>query len=134
MDVVSFTEHVKNSSRVLAIDFDGVIHDDNKGFHDGTIYGNPIEGANSSLKFLSERYTVVLYTCKANPDRPLVEGKTGIELIWEWLDKQELKEYVTDIVWGKPNAFAYIDDKGVKFNNWSQALHDLNQINYESRD
>ena len=29
----------------LAIDFDGVIHNMDKGFHDGTCYGEPILGS-----------------------------------------------------------------------------------------
>ena len=28
----------------IGIDFDGVIHKNSKGFHDGTIYDEPIEG------------------------------------------------------------------------------------------
>ena len=81
----------KNS---IAIDFDGVIHRNSKGFHDGTIYDDPIEGTEESLKRLSEKYTLILYTTKAKPDRGLINGRPTIELIWEWLDKYDLKEYI----------------------------------------
>ena len=74
-------QHEKNTKQ-LAIDFDGVIHKSSKSFHDGTIYDNPIDGVEEALKKLSKDYTLIIYTCKANPDRPLVNGKTGIELIW----------------------------------------------------
>ena len=41
-----FTNTVdKKLKNTLCIDFDGVIHDHNLGFHDGTIYGNPIKGS-----------------------------------------------------------------------------------------
>ena len=34
----------------IAIDFDGVIHLNSKGFYDGTIYDNPVPGAVESIK------------------------------------------------------------------------------------
>ena len=34
----------KNNYQV-AIDFDGVVHGNSKGFHDGTVYDPPIEGS-----------------------------------------------------------------------------------------
>ena len=115
----------KNINNVLCIDFDGVIHDSNLGYHDGTCYGEPINGAIESLKSLSKKYDIIIYTCKANPDRPLVNNKNGIELIWEWLEKYNAKEYVKDITFNKPNAIAYIDDKAIKFENWKKINKEL---------
>jgi hypothetical protein len=117
-----FLQFLDKSKKTIAIDFDGVIHDDNLGFHDGTVYGNPINGVDEALAQLSSKYTIILYTCKANPNRPLVNNKTGIELIWEWLELHNLQQYITDIMWGKPNAVIYIDDKGFRFNNWEETL------------
>ena len=104
---------VKNESDTLAIDFDGVIHDHNLGFHDGTVYGNPIPGAIEAVKKLSKKYKIVIFTCKANPKRPLIDGKTGPELIWEWLEKHDLKSCVEDVTYDKINALYYIDDKAI---------------------
>ena len=70
-------------SKVLAIDFDGVIHRNSLGFHDGTVYDDPIEGSLEALRDLSKDYEIVIFSCKALEDRPLVNGKTGIELIEE---------------------------------------------------
>lgn len=123
-----FLKIVEQTNLVIAIDFDGVLHDDDKGFHDGTIYGNLIPGTKNALKLLSKTYKLILYTCKANPLRPLVDNKNGIELIWQWLKQHELDEFISDITFGKPNAFIYIDDKGYKFNNWEQTLMDIGQI------
>lgn len=123
-----FFDMLKASKLVIALDFDGVIHNDDKGYHDGTIYGNPIDGVESALEHLSKSYTLVIYSCKSNPMRPLVDGKNGTELIWEWLEKWNLKQYISDVVWGKPNAMTYIDDKGIGFKNWRQTLYDLNRL------
>ena len=111
----SVTEKDKNT---IAIDFDGVIHKNSKGFHDGTIYDEPIEGVKKGLEYLSKSHKLVIYTCKANPDRPLINGKTGPKLIYDWLVKYELDSYIYNIVYEKPNAKYYIDDKAVRFINW----------------
>ena len=113
---------LNNDKNVIAVDFDGVIHKSSKGFHDGTIYDEPVDDVKKGLEYLSKSYKLVVYTCKANPDRPLIDGKTGTELIWEWMEKYDLSKYVSDIVHGKPNAKYYIDDKAICFIDWNQIL------------
>jgi len=114
---------VKNETDTLAIDFDGVIHDHNLGFYDGTCYGKPIEGAIDAIKLLAKKYTIIIFTCKANPDRPLINGKTGTELVWGWLKDYNIDEYIKDVTYNKPNALFYIDDKAIPFNNWNNTLN-----------
>jgi hypothetical protein len=126
-----FLKFLDKSKKTIAIDFDGVIHNDHLGFHDGTIYGPPIDGVENALQQISSQYTIILYTCKANPDRPLINDKTGIELIWEWLDKYNLSQYIEDIMWGKPNAIIYIDDKGYRFNDWQDTLSFIKEVSDE---
>ena len=111
-----------SDKNVIAVDFDGVIHKSSKGFYDGTIYDEPVEGTKKGLEYLSKSYKLVVYTCKANPDRPLIDGKTGIELIWKWMEKYDLSKYISDVVYGKPNAKYYIDDKAICFIDWNQIL------------
>ena len=112
----SFPDELKN----IAVDFDGVIHKNSKGYYDGTIYDEPIEGARSSLQKLSEKYDVVIFTAKAKPDRGLVNGKTGTQLVWEWLEKHDMDKFVTKVTSEKPRAVQYIDDKGIQFNSWEE--------------
>jgi ribonucleotide monophosphatase NagD (HAD superfamily) len=123
----NFIDFLEKSKKVIALDFDGVIHDDSKGFHDGTIYGLPIDGTESALIELSKNYKLIIFTCKANPKRPLVNEKTGVELIWEWLEKWNFRQYISDVVWGKPNALIYIDDKGFRFNDWQTTIEYLKE-------
>jgi hypothetical protein len=122
----------QDESRTIAIDFDGVIHSFEYGYHDGTIYGTPIEGSIESLRCLSKKYKIVIFTAKAKPDRPLVNGKTGIELIWEWLEKYNINQYVSEVTSEKPRCICYIDDKAIQFHNWKQALKDLEKFTDES--
>ena len=116
------SEEDKNT---IAIDFDGVIHKSSKGFYDGTIYDEPVEGVKKGLEYLSKSCKLVVYTCKANPKRPLINGKTGPELIWDWLEKYGLKSCVKDITYDKINALYYIDDKAITFKKWDNILDRL---------
>lgn len=115
-------------SKVIAIDFDGVIHSFENGFGDGTVYGTLIEGAREAIIELSQKYEIVIYTAKAKPDRPLVNGKTGVELVSEWLVKYNLLQYIKNITSEKPRAICYIDDKGIRFENWNQTLKDIKRF------
>ena len=112
----------RENSKQLAVDFDGVIHKNSMGFHDGTIYDEPILGALDAIKILSETYDIIIFTAKAKPDRPLINGKTGKELVKDWLEKHGFLEYIKDITSEKPRAVAYIDDKAIKFESWKKAL------------
>jgi hypothetical protein len=121
----------QDESRTIAIDFDGVIHSFEYGYHDGTIYGTPIEGSIESLKYLSEKYKIVVFTAKAKADRPLINGKTGIELVWEWLEKHNIRKYISEVTAEKPRCICYIDDKAIQFQNWKQTLIDLEKFTNE---
>ena len=110
----------------IAIDFDGVIHKNSKGFHDGTIYDEPVKDVKKGLEYLSKSYKLVIYSCKANPNRPKIDNKTGVELIWDWLDGYNLKKYIDDVSYEKPNAKYYIDDKAIRFLNWEMVMGVIN--------
>ena len=112
----------------IGVDFDGVIHKCSKGYYDGTIYDDPVEGSYEALKKLSEKYTVIVYTCKAKPDRGLVNGKTGTQLVWEWLEKHDIAKFISKVTSEKPRAVAYIDDKSINFKNWEACLSEVNSL------
>jgi hypothetical protein len=121
-DVPPGFENEKNN---IAVDFDGVIHEF-RGWGDGTCYGEPIEGSLEAIKNLSKQYNVIIFSAKVRPDRPLVNGKTGLELVTEWLKKHQVLDYIVDITHEKPRAKFYIDDKAVHFeNNWTQILKEV---------
>ena len=110
----------------LAIDFDGVIHNFDKGWHDGTCYGDPLPGALDAIRTLSEDWNIIVFSAKVRPDRPLVEGKTGYELVDEWLQDHGVRDLVAEITHEKPRAQHYIDDKAIEFtNNWAEILERL---------
>lgn len=123
-----FLDQIKDEvSSTIGVDFDGVIHKNSKGFHDGTIYDDPMPGTKEALEFLSKRYNLIIYTCKAKPERPLVNGKTGTELIWGWLKKHDLDRYISEVTDRKPRVAFYIDDKVIRFFDWQQVLDEIEE-------
>jgi len=118
----------ENQSKNIAIDFDGVIHNSDKGWHDGTCYGEPITGSLESIIDLSKDYRIVIFTAKAKPDRPLVDGKTGVQLVEEWLTNHGFIDYIAEITSEKPRAELYIDDNGYRFENWKDTLKFMNDL------
>jgi len=109
----------------IGIDFDGVIHRNSKGFYDGTVYDEPILGSYEALQEISKNYTVIVYSAKARSDRGLINGKTGIQLIWEWLEKHNMSQFVSKVTAEKPRAVCYIDDKAYRFKKWESCLEEL---------
>jgi len=112
----------------VGIDFDGVVHKNSKGYYDGTVYDEPVEGSYDALKTLAENHTVIIFSAKARTDRGLVNGKTGIELIWEWLEKHDMAQFVNKVTAEKPRARFYIDDKAVRFTDWKSAFDMIEEI------
>lgn len=124
----SFPPGYESGLKTIAIDFDGVIHNDHLGYHDGTVYGDPIPGSLDALASLASKYRIVIFTAKAKPDRPRVNGLTGAQLVWEWLENYGVDKYVYEVTSEKPRAFLYIDDNGYRFNNWKDAIQFVDTI------
>ena len=122
MEAFDFPPGFAAEANNLAIDFDGVIHNADKGFFDGTCYGEPLPGSLTALRDLSSKYRIVIFTAKAKPNRPLVNGKTGTELVSDWLEKYDVLQYVAEITSEKPRAILYIDDNAYRFVNWQDTL------------
>jgi hypothetical protein len=118
--------------KTIAVDFDGVIHTYDKGWQDGSIYGDFVEGAVTGLSYLMHDYAVFIHTSR-NPRKVArwIERQSGYALECTtrvprsrfWTRRGYL--LVTD---RKLPASAYIDDRGVRFKNWSQARTALAMI------
>ena len=101
--------------KTISIDFDGVIHKYSKGFKGlDNAYDPPMDGAEYALKELYDEG----YTLKILSSRPK-------EVIYPWLKKYGLSEYITEVSNHKFPATVYIDDRGMLFKNWGQCLTEL---------
>jgi|TARA_Y100000310_G_scaffold160800_1_gene160693 acid phosphatase class B len=94
--------------RIIAVDFDGVIHKFRKGWMDGSIYDEPVEDAIKELNMLNKKgYKVVVLT-----------ARTEHKEIQEWL-KDKGVNFDIEVTNVKPPAIAYIDDRAIRFTNWN---------------
>ena len=113
----------------IAVDFDGVIHAYSKGWHDGTIYDEPVPGAIDALRELMQTYAVYVHTTRNAVDVAVWLTK------WTALDVRV--DYILDGVkfWSdqdkllvsnrKLPAVAYIDDRALHFTAWDEALAEV---------
>jgi predicted HAD superfamily phosphohydrolase YqeG len=100
-----------NKPRVL-VDFDGPIHRYSKQWFDGTAYDEPTEGAKEYLQELTNRgYEVVIFSTR---------DERQIEV---WLRANRFPPY--PITNEKLPAVAIIDDRAIRWINWTQASGQL---------
>ena len=113
------------TNRNIAVDFDGVLHKYSLGWHDGSIYDDPIEGVDEALAELSKRYRVIVFTTRADTDDREQE-------VWGWLEKHDLAQYVSVVSACKPPAMFYIDDRAIRHVDWTQTLREISQYEAEA--
>lgn len=101
---------MKSLKPIVAVDFDGVICD-----RDELIPGTL--AAMASLVDLG--YRVVVHTLRARTP-------SGLERVIEWLDERDVPYHEVTAI--KPNAVVFVDDRALHFDNWGQALQDINRL------
>lgn len=119
--------------KTVAVDFDKVIHAYSKGWQDGSIYDELVPGTLDALPILMQRYAVFIHTTREPPPvAGWVQDRTGI-----MCTLREPAEFWNEhgkilVTRRKYPAFAYIDDRGIRFVDWIQTLADLEQYEHES--
>jgi hypothetical protein len=110
----------EHAGPTILVDFDGVIHRYSQGWHDGTAYDIPFDGAREGLVKLEEMgFTVVIFSTRDK-----------LQII-EWLAKYDFEPY--DITNEKIPAIAIIDDRAIRFVQWSQAIMDVRTFHPRNR-
>lgn len=114
----------------LAVDFDGVIHAYSRGWQDGSIYDDPIPGALEGLQALMSRDSVFIFTTRDPAQVVSWLLDRGISAIADtdstrtfWNGRDEV--LVTN---RKLAAYAYLDDRAVRFTDWPTALAEMESI------
>jgi hypothetical protein len=93
---------------ILAIDFDGVLHDQ-KNPVEGRKMGRPVEGAYAAMVQLKvQGHTLIVHSVWGGP------------AMAEWLRFYQIP--YDEITSTKPKADFYIDDKAIKFTSWEDTL------------
>ena len=96
----------------LAIDFDGVLHDDKHPL-EGKSLGPPIQDARNAICYLRNElgHKIIIFSVKP-PD-----------IIEDWLHYYEIP--FDRITMQKPIADLYLDDKAVRFSSWDIFLRTI---------
>ncbi|KKL06704.1 hypothetical protein LCGC14_2593360 [marine sediment metagenome] len=114
----------------IAVDFDGVIHKYSKGWDDGSIYDEPMDGCRDALQKLSETYHILIFSAR-NYDR-VVGGETQSNQVREmefWLNKYRIPYDEIYTKPAKPLCKLFIDDNAYRFEgNWSQCVDDVESL------
>lgn len=109
----------------ISIDFDGVIHAFSRGYVCCDIYDPPMPGAHEALKTLLRDYAV--HILSARDAREVVKWcrKHFPDIQFALIPKSAHDWQTKDVV-GVTNtklpAIAYIDDRGVRFTNWTDIV------------
>lgn len=100
----------------IACDFDGVCHDPTN-VPKGYKLGQPIKGAQKALQGLKEQGAIiVIHTVWADTE-------ARCEAISKWMRYFNIPyDFITN---QKPVADAYLDNLGIRFSDWEQALLDI---------
>lgn len=103
----------KRYKKTILIDLDGVLNQYDGSYDKDVI--PPIKyGAREFLEVLNEVFKIVIFTT-----RP-------IKLTSEWLDKNNINQYVYDITNVKIPAFLIVDDRAICYNgNYDETLNKI---------
>lgn len=112
----------------IGVDFDGVIHQYSVGWHEGVIYDPPVDGTCEALRDLMDVYSVFVFTARTDLDAVAawIEATCSIRCVVDdgmvgfWDRRDALL-----VTFRKVAAVAYIDDRGIRFESWPQALAQL---------
>lgn len=119
----------------IAVDFDGVIHSYERGWSDGSIYGDEIGGAFNALDDLMKREAVFIFTAR-NPrqvarwieraSQYTIDCTTRTPRTWYGYRKPfwNRRDLLLVTNW-KLAATAYVDDRAIRFESWDQVMRDL---------
>lgn len=107
----------------LAVDFDGVVHDPNNKIP-GYKLGQPITNARASLEMLKNGGAIiVIHSVWADTEK-------SVQAIADWCTYFKIPfDFITN---QKPDADLYIDDKGYRFENWTDTLRFIKSLRPEN--
>jgi len=101
----------EENKKVIAVDFDGVLHEFKEGWTREIPEGKPVKDSLWAIKELTNKgFSIVVYTSRAN-----------LEAVSLWLRQNGFP--ALEVTNHKPIAIAYIDDRGIRFeNNWESIV------------
>ncbi|MEK6884869.1 MAG: hypothetical protein AABY22_34880 [Nanoarchaeota archaeon] len=104
---------MKEVSKTICIDFDGVIHQYNRPSFRGLPPDPPVDGVKEALDKLQKLgFEIVIYSAREKNQKKFIK---------KWLKLYEIK--YNKLILGKPKAVMYIDDRALRFMSWKDILN-----------
>lgn len=102
---------------VVAFDFDGTVNSYSSGWTGiGDLPDPPVKGIDELFRKLRNAgMVIVIYSCRAHE-------LAGYKAIISWLTRWKLIGYVERVVYTKPIAFCYVDDRALQFRGDPQEM------------
>ena len=107
-------------SKVLLVDFDGVIHKYGE-YGDGSITGGLMKGARDmTAKLIRKGYQIWIFTSRINNTDESGVDLSKVSEIEKWLNLHGISygTHFVGITNYKKKAHMYIDDRAFRFTNW----------------
>lgn len=122
MSTVKTTITPTTNRRILALDFDGVVHSYEKGWQGGGIYGHVTDGFFEWAEIAAQDFQLVIYSSRSST----AEGRATMER-WltdefaNWCERNDRVPLLgLTFAEHKPPAFLTIDDRAICFRgNWN---------------
>lgn len=126
IEMLKSPQHEYKKGKVLAIDFDGVLHSYSNGWQDGKPYDVPVNGAKEALTELkNEGYHIMIYTTRCNHDL-LNEDVDRAQDVEDYLKKHDIPYDQIYTGNGKPKFTVTVDDRALSFRgNWNETLQQI---------
>ena len=123
------TEQEIEGPKRIMVDFDIPVHKYSKGYFNAQIYDEPTDGVKEALQFLkNEGFEVIIHTTRVSQEEYPETYKVNEQGIRTWLDEHGIPfDRVTS---EKLLALAYIDDRSVRFGNWTDTIQFLKGLNF----
>lgn len=110
---------------IIAVDLDGVIFE-YKVWRGINHYGKVLPKAREALTLLQKAgFKVLILTYRMNYAAQGMQPAIALEKVKQALDHNDIPYDEIFSGPGKPFALFYLDDRGIRFENWEQALKDI---------
>ena len=111
-------DFVDDMQRLVALDFDGVVHRFSRGWRgERSIYDPPVEGIGRAMgRLVADGYRICIVSSRARTEA----GKAAIA---HWLHKEGFDIYVDMITSEKMPALCYVDDRAITFTGDAEAMY-----------
>ena len=107
----------------ICVDFDGVVHSYEKGWHNGQIYGTIVPGFFEWIEMVKDYYDIVIYSSRSsNPD----QKRQMITWLWfrylEWIGKADLIPDNNEVMPNTEDLKANIDNIKANIDTFYQLI------------